>query len=161
MDVSPEKSSEPSAALSVDYNTSLSVCSNLYLLWLADKFLFGEASFEISMGRWSLPKSLPIWNWMSCFARFGDINAISNRSVLPIDLQGGHFNFVCTGVCGHTIGKLTYLQTKAGLSINKNIPIPRLCTIKHEPKLTKLQQVLFNFTKTAHSYVELLKWRSV
>ena len=27
---------------------------------------------------------------------------------------GGHFNFVCTGVCGHRIGKLTHPQTKAG-----------------------------------------------
>ena len=55
---------------------------------------------------------------------------------------------------GHTIGKLTHLQTEAGLSINKNRPIPRLCTIKYEPKLAKLQQVLFSFTKTTHSQVE-------
>ena len=27
---------------------------------------------------------------------------------------GGHFNFICTGVCGHRIGKLTDLQTTAG-----------------------------------------------
>ena len=27
---------------------------------------------------------------------------------------GGHFNFICTGMCGHRIGKLTHLQTKAG-----------------------------------------------
>ena len=27
---------------------------------------------------------------------------------------GGHFNFICTGVCGHRIGKLTHPQTKAG-----------------------------------------------
>ena len=74
---------------------------------------------------------------------------------------GGHFNFVCTGVCGHIIGKLTHPQTKGGLSINKNRPIPRLCTMKHEPRLTKLQQVLFDFTKTTHSKVALLKWRSV
>ena len=39
---------------------------------------------------------------------------------------GGHFNFVCTGVCGHRIGKLTHPQTKAGPSINKNTPILRL-----------------------------------
>ena len=26
----------------------------------------------------------------------------------------GHFNFICTGVCGHRIGKLTHPQTKAG-----------------------------------------------
>ena len=49
---------------------------------------------------------------------------------------GGHFNFVCTGVCGGTLGKLTNPETKVSLSINKNRPIPRLCTIKHEPKLT-------------------------
>ena len=29
---------EPSAASSVDLNTSLSVCSNLYLVWLIDDF---------------------------------------------------------------------------------------------------------------------------
>ena len=40
----------------------------------------------------------------------------------------GHFNFVCTGVCGHRIGKLTHPQTKAGPSINKNTPILRLFT---------------------------------
>ena len=51
----------------------------------------------------------------------------------------GHFNFVCTWVCDHTTGKLTHLQTKAVLSIGKNRPIPRLCTIKHESKLAKLQ----------------------
>ena len=27
---------------------------------------------------------------------------------------GGHFNFICTEVCGHRIGKLTHPQTKAG-----------------------------------------------
>ena len=27
---------------------------------------------------------------------------------------GEHFNFICTGVCGHRIGKLTHPQTKAG-----------------------------------------------
>ena len=41
---------------------------------------------------------------------------------------GGHFNFVCTGVCGHRIGKLTHPQTEAGPSINKNTPILRLFT---------------------------------
>ena len=44
----------------------------------------------------------------------------------------------------------------AGLSINKHRPIVRLCTTKHEPKLTKLQQVLFNLTKTTHSQIKLL-----
>ena len=51
LDVSPEKSSEPSAASSVDSNTSLSVWSNLYLVWLAYQFLCGVASTEISIGR--------------------------------------------------------------------------------------------------------------
>ena len=43
---------------------------------------------------------------------------------------GGHFNFVCTGVSGHRIEKLTHPQTKAGPSINrnKNTPILRLFT---------------------------------
>ena len=27
---------------------------------------------------------------------------------------GGDFNFICTGVCGHRIGKLTHPQTKPG-----------------------------------------------
>ena len=45
-----EKSSEPSAASRVDSNTSLSFGSNLYLVWLADEFLCGGASIEISMG---------------------------------------------------------------------------------------------------------------
>ena len=51
VDVSPEKSSEPSAASSVDSNTSLSVWSNLYLVWLIDEFPCGEASIETLMGR--------------------------------------------------------------------------------------------------------------
>ena len=51
MDASPEKPSEPSAASSVDSNTSLSVWSNLYLVWLVCEFLCGGASIEISMGR--------------------------------------------------------------------------------------------------------------
>ena len=41
---------------------------------------------------------------------------------------GGNFNFFCTGVCGHKIGKLTHPQTKAGPSINKNTSILRLFT---------------------------------
>ena len=51
VDLSPEKSSVPSAASSIDSNTSLSVWSNLYLVWLTDEFLCGGASIEISMGR--------------------------------------------------------------------------------------------------------------
>ena len=54
--------------------------------------------------------------------------------------------------------KIDPSKIKAGLSINKNRPIAILCTVKHEPELTKLQQVLFNVTKTTHSQVELLKW---
>ena len=37
---------------------------------------------------------------------------------------GGRFNFVCTGLCRHTVGKLTHPQTTAGLSINKTDPFP-------------------------------------
>ena len=44
VDVSPEKSLEPSAASSVDSNTSLSVWSNLYLVWLLYEFLCDVAS---------------------------------------------------------------------------------------------------------------------
>ena len=44
VDVNPEKSSEPSAASSVDSNTFLSVWSNLYLVWLVYEFLCGVAS---------------------------------------------------------------------------------------------------------------------
>ena len=63
---------------------------------------------------------------------------------IALDLQWGHFNSVCMRVCGHTTGKSTHLQTKAGPSISKNRPIPKLCTIKHEPKAAKLQYVLLN-----------------
>ena len=51
VDVSPEKSSESSAASSVHSNTSLSVWSNLYLVWLVYEFLCGGASIETSMGK--------------------------------------------------------------------------------------------------------------
>ena len=60
VDKCPEKSSEPSASSSTDSNTSQSVWSNLYLVWLVEVFLSGVVSIEISMGRWSLPKSTPI-----------------------------------------------------------------------------------------------------
>ena len=50
VDISPEKSTEPNATLRVDSNTSLSVWSNLYLVWLVDEFLCGGASIEIPMG---------------------------------------------------------------------------------------------------------------
>ena len=86
-----------------------------------------------------------------------DVYFIFNNRPFSAFTPGGDFNFLCTGVWGHTIGKLTHPQTKAGPKINKNRPIPRLCTIKHEPKLTKLQLVLFQVTKTTHSQAELLK----
>ena len=60
MDKCPEKSSEPSASSSTDSNTCQSVWSNLYLVFLVKVFLSGVVSIEISMGRWSLPKSTPI-----------------------------------------------------------------------------------------------------
>ena len=41
VDRSPEKSAEPSASSSVDSNTSRSVWSNMYLLWLVYVFLCG------------------------------------------------------------------------------------------------------------------------
>ena len=28
--------------------------------------------------------------------------------------RGGHFNFICTGVCDHRIGKLAHRQIKTG-----------------------------------------------
>ena len=62
VDECPEKSAEPSASSSVDSNTSLSVWSNLYLEGLVNVFLCGVVSIVISMGRWSLPRSTPIWN---------------------------------------------------------------------------------------------------
>ena len=55
VDVSAEKSVEPSAASRVDSNTSLSVQPNLYLAWLVDEFLCGRAWIETLMGRWSPP----------------------------------------------------------------------------------------------------------
>ena len=52
VDNSPEKSAQPRASSSVDSNTSRSVWSNLYLVWLANVFLCGRGvSTEISMGR--------------------------------------------------------------------------------------------------------------
>ena len=41
VDNSSEKSAEPSASSSVDLNTSRSVWSNLYLVWLVNVFLCG------------------------------------------------------------------------------------------------------------------------
>ena len=60
VDKCPEKSSEPSTSSSIDSNTSQSVWSNLYLMWLVKVFLCGVVSIEISIGRWSMPKSTPI-----------------------------------------------------------------------------------------------------
>ena len=51
------------------------------------------------------------------------------------------------GSCGHNIGKLTYPQTKAGPSISKNRPIPRLCTLKHEPNFDEITISFNQFTR--------------
>ena len=44
VDKCPKKSSEPCAFLSTDSNTSRSVWSNLYLVWLVRVFLSGVVS---------------------------------------------------------------------------------------------------------------------
>ena len=44
------------------------------------------------------------------FDSLGVNRAVCEFSVVVV-VPGGHFNFVCTGVCGHTIGKLTHPQT--------------------------------------------------
>ena len=71
-----------------------------------------------------------------------------NVKILPRWSRGGSLQHPFTTffffVSGPTIERLTQPQTKAGPSISKSRPIPRLCTTKHEPKLTKLHQVLFN-----------------
>ena len=51
VDRCPEKSADPSASSSVGSNTSRSVRSNLYLVWLVNVFLCGGVSIEIYMGR--------------------------------------------------------------------------------------------------------------
>ena len=51
LDRCPEKSADHGASSSVDLNTSQSVWSNLYLVWLVNVFLCGGVSTEISMGR--------------------------------------------------------------------------------------------------------------
>ena len=60
VDRCPEKSADPSTSSSVDSNTSRSVWSNLYLMWLVNVFLCvcvcvcvcgGGVSIEIFMGR--------------------------------------------------------------------------------------------------------------
>ena len=53
-------------------------------------------------------------------------------------IPGGHFNLVCTGVCGHNTEKLIHQQAKSVPLINKNRPIPRLCTVKHEPNFDEI-----------------------
>ena len=82
-DLSSGTSTELSGTPRVDSNTSLSVWSNFYLLGLVCVFLCDGASVDISVGRWSLPRSSPIWNWMSCLVRFCELNAMSRMSVLP------------------------------------------------------------------------------
>ena len=43
------------------------------------------------------------------------IMTVKCQNVVKCELsRGGHFNFICTGVCGHRIGKLAHPQTKAG-----------------------------------------------
>ena len=51
VDMTAEKSVEPIATSGFDSNTSLSVWSNLYVVWLIDEFLCGGASIDTSMGR--------------------------------------------------------------------------------------------------------------
>ena len=51
LDASPDRSSEPSASSRVDSNASMSIWSNLSLVWLLCEFLCGGASIVISMGR--------------------------------------------------------------------------------------------------------------
>ena len=52
VDRCPERSADPSGSSSVDSNTSQSVWSNWYLVWLVNVFLcVGGVSIEISMGR--------------------------------------------------------------------------------------------------------------
>ena len=46
VDRCPEKSADPSASSSVDSNTSRSVWSNLYLVWLVNVFLCEGVSIE-------------------------------------------------------------------------------------------------------------------
>ena len=74
----------------------------------------------------------------TCFSYiFGEVAKV--QRVAPRVPGGwGHFNFVCTGVCGHITEKFAHSQTEAGPSISKNRAIPRLCTIKHEPKLAEV-----------------------
>ena len=60
------------------------------------------------------------------------------------DCTGDHFDFIRTGMRGHTYGKLTRSQTKTGPSVDGNRPTPSLCIIKHASKVTKLEKVLFN-----------------
>ena len=94
VDLSSGTSPELSAASRVDSNTSRSVWLNLYLTGFMCMFLWGCVSIAISMGRWSLPKSSPIRNCMSCSDKFDDVNAMSRMSVLPVYLS----RCVCSSV---------------------------------------------------------------
>ena len=88
VDLSSGMSPELSAASRVDSNTSLSVWSNLYPMELVCVFLRLSIYWNFDdIGRWSLPQSSPIRNWMSCLVRFGEINAMSRMSVLPFALS--------------------------------------------------------------------------
>ena len=53
----------------------------------------------------------------ACFSSISALELKKNVNRKIIDPGGGeegHFNFICTGVCGHRIGKLTHPQTNAG-----------------------------------------------
>ena len=82
------------------------------------------------------------------FKTFWEVDGNENTYLLGIRAGarggGGHFNFICTGVCGHRIGKLTHPQTKAG---TKTDPFSDYL----QQKLTKLQQVSFNLEEN-HSF---------
>ena len=54
-----------------------------------------------------------ILGYLKTVRNFGKSLVASRRHKIPGEGEG-HFNFICTGVCGHRIGKLTHPQTKAG-----------------------------------------------
>ena len=60
----------------------------------------------------------PLLHWEKMYWKqvmfFDRIRNISRLCPGFCPTGGGHFNFICTGVCGHRIGKLTHPQTKAG-----------------------------------------------
>ena len=87
VDRCPEKSADPSASSSVDLNTSLSVWSNLYLVWLVNVFQFGGYLLSfLSVGD-RCPSRHPFENEFHVLLNFGEINAISSMSALPFPLS--------------------------------------------------------------------------